>query len=320
MSRTQPAQPTRTRVAPSASQLQRARPGVISRDAANVADVLLRLPPTERRTAFKEHFTARERAFVMTEVERATGSLQAGVGNRTEKSARQRPARGIYLPRRRFTVASVQARPATRLPGSPRSIPLTATIPDALPPAQTAVTVNPQMSTLDRMTEHNPDTCASLEVTVRCQDDPTTWVRLFDHHLPDDYSTSFAVEVRADGLQARLDAVETSVWDREDVTAFLDRLVADFRGWDGERTWSTPHLGLRAIFQSGGHIGLTWTFRPGTIAASWEAAVTTWVEGGEQLAALAADVRQFLSCGWPDGTERPHACEKGSGVRDGNPA
>ncbi|MFD3514862.1 hypothetical protein [Streptomyces sp. NPDC058657] len=75
MPRTQPDQPTRTRVAPPASTLQHARPGVISRDAANVADLLLRLPPTERRNAFKDHFAARERAVIMTEVERATGSL-----------------------------------------------------------------------------------------------------------------------------------------------------------------------------------------------------------------------------------------------------
>ncbi|MGA5134398.1 hypothetical protein ACPCTO_31855 [Streptomyces olivoreticuli] len=75
MSRTQPEQPTRTRVAPSASKLQNARSGVVSRDAANVADILLRLSPTERRNAFKHHLTGRERAVVMTEVERATGSL-----------------------------------------------------------------------------------------------------------------------------------------------------------------------------------------------------------------------------------------------------
>lgn len=75
MSRTQPEQPTRTRVAPSASTLRHARPGVVSRDAAHAADILLRLPPTERRNAFQRHLTARERAVVMTEVERATGSL-----------------------------------------------------------------------------------------------------------------------------------------------------------------------------------------------------------------------------------------------------
>ncbi|MFZ3557162.1 hypothetical protein [Streptomyces sp. BH055] len=75
MSRTQPDQPTRARVAPSANQLQHARPGVISREGASVADTLLRLAPPQRRRAFKEHFTARERAVIMTEVERVTGSL-----------------------------------------------------------------------------------------------------------------------------------------------------------------------------------------------------------------------------------------------------
>ncbi|MGG7574148.1 hypothetical protein [Streptomyces sirii] len=57
MSPAQPEQPTRTRVAPSASKLQHARPGVMSRDAANVADILLCLPPAERRNTFKNHLT-----------------------------------------------------------------------------------------------------------------------------------------------------------------------------------------------------------------------------------------------------------------------
>ncbi|MEU8540853.1 hypothetical protein AB0C52_12850 [Streptomyces sp. NPDC048717] len=75
MSHAQPEKPSTTPVAPPASALRSARPGVVSRDAANVADILLRLPPTERRTAFKHHLTTRERVVVMTEVERATGSL-----------------------------------------------------------------------------------------------------------------------------------------------------------------------------------------------------------------------------------------------------
>ncbi|WP_438490285.1 DUF6228 family protein [Streptomyces sp. S186] len=151
------------------------------------------------------------------------------------------------------------------------------------------------------MTEHDPDTCESLTVTVRCQDDPNTRVRLFDRYFPDEYSTGFAVEVHAEGLEARLDSVETSVWGREDVTDFLDRLAADFRGWDGERTWSMNHLGLRAVFRPGGHVGLTWRFQPGTVRAPWKASVTTWLEAGQQMAALAADVREFLQ---PEGGAR----------------
>ncbi|MET9776205.1 hypothetical protein ABZ023_18425 [Streptomyces sp. NPDC006367] len=75
MSRTQPPSP-RLRVAPSRQELQNARkPGVVSRDASNVADILLRAPVPARRHAFKHDISARERPYVMREVERATGSL-----------------------------------------------------------------------------------------------------------------------------------------------------------------------------------------------------------------------------------------------------
>ncbi|MFJ7004214.1 hypothetical protein ACIQWY_29915 [Streptomyces albidoflavus] len=74
MPRQQPPPPNR--VAPAREELHAARrPGVVSRDAANVADILLRAPAPERRRAFKHHLTARERPHVMREVERATGSM-----------------------------------------------------------------------------------------------------------------------------------------------------------------------------------------------------------------------------------------------------
>ncbi|MFD9397152.1 hypothetical protein ACFWBB_42415 [Streptomyces sp. NPDC060000] len=75
MSRTQ--SPTSSlRVAPAREELQRARrPGVVSRDASNVADILLRAPAAARRRAFKHEISARERPYVMREVERATGSM-----------------------------------------------------------------------------------------------------------------------------------------------------------------------------------------------------------------------------------------------------
>ncbi|QFG13193.1 terminase large subunit [Streptomyces phage Gilgamesh] len=61
---------------PPARELQHARkPGVVSRDAANVADILLRAPAASRRHAFKHDITTRERPHVMREVERATGSM-----------------------------------------------------------------------------------------------------------------------------------------------------------------------------------------------------------------------------------------------------
>ncbi|MEU5748183.1 hypothetical protein ABZ804_21925 [Streptomyces sp. NPDC047726] len=75
MSRTQRL-PARSPVVPPARKLRSGRqPGVVSRDAGNVADILLRLPADVRRRAFKHDITVRERPHVMREVERATGSM-----------------------------------------------------------------------------------------------------------------------------------------------------------------------------------------------------------------------------------------------------
>ncbi|MFF2145008.1 DUF6228 family protein [Kitasatospora sp. NPDC058190] len=135
-------------------------------------------------------------------------------------------------------------------------------------------------------------------VTVHSQDDPTARVTLTDRHFPDEYGTGFTVDLHGEGLRARVDSVVVWAWGPEHLADFLDKLAADFRGWDGERTWSTHHLTLRAVFRSGGHVGLTWTIRPWTTQEnSWEASVTTWLEGGEQLAAFASDVRRFLNSG-----------------------
>ncbi|MFE3116564.1 DUF6228 family protein [Streptomyces niveus] len=47
---------------------------------------------------------------------------------------------------------------------------------------------------------------------------------------------------------------------------FRDRFSfdADYRGWDGERSWRTDDadLTVAAVFRSGGYVGLTWTMRP----------------------------------------------------------
>ena len=53
---------------------------------------------------------------------------------------------------------------------------------------------------------------------------------------------------------------------------------------------------MSAAFGSGGYVGLTWALRPWTQAAGgWGASVTTWLEAGEQMASLAADIRHFLA-------------------------
>ncbi|MFH8709243.1 DUF6228 family protein [Streptomyces rubrogriseus] len=133
--------------------------------------------------------------------------------------------------------------------------------------------------------------------TVRCQENPSVNVTFCDRFSFDADSVHYAVELRAPGLTARVDEIVAWLWD-SDLTTFLEELAAEYRGWDGERSWQTndSDLTLSAVFRSGGHVGLTWSLRPWPQAVGgWGASVTTWLEAGEQMASLAADVRHFLT-------------------------
>ncbi|MFF0390284.1 DUF6228 family protein [Kitasatospora sp. NPDC004615] len=137
-------------------------------------------------------------------------------------------------------------------------------------------------------------------VAVRCAESAGVGVRLVERTGPEAGAVRFAVEVSAAGLAARVEEVVGWVGAADGLAGFLAGLAEEFRGWDGERVWATydRDLTVRAVFRSGGYVGLTWTVRPWrTAQRGWEASVTTWVEGGEQLAALAADVRAFVDRG-----------------------
>ncbi|MFF3845953.1 DUF6228 family protein [Streptomyces sp. NPDC002328] len=147
------------------------------------------------------------------------------------------------------------------------------------------------------MTSLGSDADDKAGVTIRCQDNALVGVTFCDRFSFDADSVHYAVELRAPSLTARVD--EVVAWIRDsDLAAFLEELAADYRGWDGERSWQTHDgdLTVSAVFRSGGRVGLTWALRPWPEAAGgWGASVTTWLEAGEQMTALAADVRHFLA-------------------------
>lgn len=147
------------------------------------------------------------------------------------------------------------------------------------------------------MTTPDVGTDDGAGVTIRCQDNASVGVTFCDRFGFDADSVHYAVELRAPGLSARVN--EVVAWIRDSgLSAFLEELAADHRGWDGERCWRTDDRDLivSAVFRSGGHVGLTWTLRPWPKdAGGWSASVTTWLEAGEQGSALAADVRYFLA-------------------------
>ncbi|AEM84092.1 DUF6228 family protein [Streptomyces violaceusniger] len=152
------------------------------------------------------------------------------------------------------------------------------------------------------MSTHDVGLNELTEVVVRSQDNQAVRVRFCDRFRPDEDCVHYAIEACALGLHARVDEVVAWIWDA-DLAPFLEELARDFRGWDGERVWqNNDHdLTLRAVFRSGGHVGLTWTLRPWpTAAGGWEGSVTTWLEAGEQMSALATDLRHFLHGNWSD--------------------
>ncbi|WP_326733548.1 DUF6228 family protein [Streptomyces sp. NBC_01022] len=140
-------------------------------------------------------------------------------------------------------------------------------------------------------------TDVTSRVSFRCQGNVSIGVTFCDRFAFDADSVHFAVELRAPGLTARVDDVVAWIW-ADDLAPFLEGIAADYRGWDGERSWQTGDrdLSVSAVFRSGGHVGLTWTLRPCPEAVGgWGASVTTWLEAGEQMASLASDIRQFLA-------------------------
>jgi len=137
----------------------------------------------------------------------------------------------------------------------------------------------------------------AMTLVIRCPDTDAV-VRLYDRWQYDGDSVHYAIEASAPGLSARLDEAVAAIWQPSpDLPAFLDSLAQDFHGWPGERRWQSLEndLAISAVFRAGGHVGLTWTLRPWPARlGGWSASVTTWLEGGEQMTALAAEVKAFL--------------------------
>lgn len=87
-----------------------------------------------------------------------------------------------------------------------------------------------------------------LELTVRGEASQGSAVRFHDWSRVDEYKVVFAVEVIGKGLRVVLDTVSVSRWDRVGgLGDFLERLVRDFRGRDGERVWLNDNLGHRDV-------------------------------------------------------------------------
>ena len=98
------------------------------------------------------------------------------------------------------------------------------------------------------------------------------------------------------GLSASAE-VDAFAYDGEHTLDLLFRRLADdWRGWEGERTWSSLEgdFDLAATHDGLGHVALQVRLRSGPFPADWLATGTIWLDAG-QLDAVAREASAFTS-------------------------
>jgi hypothetical protein len=110
----------------------------------------------------------------------------------------------------------------------------------------------------------------------------------------DGYTRLFEAELTGEGLAASTGVL---VLDGPDLDAFLDRLSAAWRGWQGELVWEALERGMTiaAVHDRIGHVRLRITLRESYRRESWEATATLVVDAGEELCRLARLVAAFMA-------------------------
>jgi hypothetical protein len=105
----------------------------------------------------------------------------------------------------------------------------------------------------------------------------------------------FVTEVHGPGLEAS--SFVRSVEGSQGLAAFVWSLAADWRGWEGVRTWEAIEhdLTLEARHDPLGHVALRATLRHSWKPDAWQATVEIAVEAGEELRRLAEEVTEFLA-------------------------
>lgn len=118
----------------------------------------------------------------------------------------------------------------------------------------------------------------------------------------DGYVAHLPVELHDDGLYAK--TVETIHADpaegADDLAAFVQQLADDWHGWPGQRNWHAleGEMTVAATHDGRGHVTLQVTVRRHRSSHAddaWSATIALTLEAGEQMIALAREVRALLA-------------------------
>ena len=106
---------------------------------------------------------------------------------------------------------------------------------------------------------------------------------------------SVEVCLRVPRLEARsrVDAHYAAGFD--DLVAFFGQLAADWRGWDGERTYESIGHDLRLTATHDGYVRLAVQLWQESGPQGWSAAAVISLEPGEEMTRVAEDVAALLS-------------------------
>jgi len=129
----------------------------------------------------------------------------------------------------------------------------------------------------------------------------SSWVRLWNRLDPwgdgsIDVCVQVAVETATEHLRAEAHGVTLGVMGGEDLSPFLAGLVENFQGWKGVQSWRSfnADFGIDAV-HLGSHVEMTWTVSTWRhVPSTWTASVTLPLQAGEELRAVATEVRWFL--------------------------
>ena len=98
--------------------------------------------------------------------------------------------------------------------------------------------------------------------------------------------------LRVPGLEARSRVYDTGF---DGLAAFFGQLAADWRGWDGERTYESLESDLRLTATHDGYVRLAVQLWQQAGRQGWSVAAVISLEPGEEMTRVAEDVAALLS-------------------------
>jgi hypothetical protein len=106
---------------------------------------------------------------------------------------------------------------------------------------------------------------------------------------------SVVVRLRVPGLDASHRVWTDYANSLDDLVAFFNGLAADWRGWQGERTYESLEHDLRLTAAHDGHFHLLVQLQETSGRDEWSATGVVQLDPGEEMTRAAADVAALLA-------------------------